>query len=152
METESSRTPGDRRSEMQSKPQTERKHPDQWEGDLNPDRMAGQNIGDTVEPRHRTAYDRKDVHRTLHSDFRDDELRAIPILEEGERLKQGAHYMDLHDPERREFTATGDMSSTREAWIVPKDDVPYSLWNRLRDTENPERIAERGDRDTREER
>lgn len=152
METGSSRTPGDRKSEMQSKPQTERKHPDEYQRDLSPDRMAGQNIGEVdggSVGRRRNAHDVKDVHRTLHDEFRDDELRAIPVLEQGERLKQGARYMDLHDPERREFTATGDMTTGPETWIVPKDEVPYSLWNRLSGVDNPERIPERRDDRTR---
>ena len=29
-------------------PQEQRKHPDAYEGDLNPNRMAGQNIGERI--------------------------------------------------------------------------------------------------------
>src|SRR4051812_40718210 len=79
------------------KPQTEQKHPDSWAPDLSPDRMAGQNIGGIAEAHERmtrTAYDVKPVHRALQR-FTDDELRQIPILDVGTRLRQGATYLDL---------------------------------------------------------
>lgn len=152
METGSSKTPSERhhRSEMEAKPQTERKHPEEWAGDLSPNRLAGQNIGEVssrAEQDARNARDVKEVHRALGGEFRDDELRQIPLVEEGQRLQQGATYVDLRDPDRREFTATGEMSADPESRLVPKDQVPYSLWNRLRGVEDPERIAERGERE-----
>lgn len=150
METKGSKTGSDNRlkSEMAAKPQTEKKHPDQWERDLNPDRMAGQNIGERSADREQglpSAYDDKDVHRSLHDQFADDELKRIPVLPAGQRLQQGATYLDLRDPEREEFTATGEMSAGADNRYVPKDEVPYSLWNRLRGVDDPERIAERRD-------
>ena len=151
MDTRSSRTPAANRpeGEMAAKPQTERKHPDEWAEDLSPNRMAGQNIGQVgseAEPEARTAHEVKDVHRSLSGELRDDELRQVPILSEGQRLQQGASYMDLADPARREFTATGDMSAGPDSRIVPKDEVPYSIWNRLSGVDNPERLPERGER------
>jgi hypothetical protein len=145
METGSSKTPSDRRkAEMQGKPQTEIEHPGGYERDLNPDRMAGQNIGELGrgERTYPNARDLKDVHRTLHDRFDDDELKAIPVVPEGARLRQGAKYLDVRDPSRREFTATGEMRAERDARIVPKDEVPYSIWNRLTGADQ-ERIAER---------
>jgi hypothetical protein len=145
METGSSRTPNNRKkTEMQGKPQTQIEHPSEWERDLNPDHMAGQNIGEVGrgERTYPNARDLKDVHRTLHDQFDDDELRTIPVVPEGERLRQGAKYLDVRDPSRREFTATGQMRAERNARIVPKDEVPYSIWNRLTGTDR-ERIAER---------
>lgn len=136
-------------SENVRKPQTEHKHPAEWERDLNPDRMAGQNIGERAGDREQqlpTAYDVKEVHRSLHADFEDDELKQIPVLRTGQRLQQGATYLDLRDESRREFTATGDQEAGERNRYVPKDEVPYSLWNRLTGVENPERIAERNDR------
>lgn len=130
-------------------PQSERKHPDEWQQELNPDHMAGQNIGERSGDREQglpTAFDEKEVHRTLHADFDDDELKQIPILQPGQRLQQGASYLDLRDPGRREFTAMGGMEAGAENRYVPKDSVPYSLWNRLTGVENPERIPERGPR------
>jgi len=112
-------------------------HPDEYERDLNPDRLAGQNIGGT-ERRFISAHDWKEVHRTL-SEFADDELEQIPLIAEGERLQQGATYLDLNDRQRREFTATGDMRAGSGDRIVPKDEVPYPLWNRLRGIDDPRR-------------
>jgi hypothetical protein len=126
----------------ENRPQRESKHPDEWERDLNPDRMAGQNIGpDASEPERgtRTAYDVKPVHRAL-SDWPDDELKRIPVLEEGTRLRQGATYLNLRERDRGEVTATGEMQAAPgDAW-VPKDEVPYPTWNRLRGVDDPERL------------
>lgn len=116
--------------EMDDKPQMQRKHPDEWSRDLNPDRLAGQNIGGEAENREesaRTAHEVKPVHRTLE-DFRDDELKQIPILEPGTRLRQGATYLDL---DQGEFTATGEMAVERGHTVVPKDRVHYETWNKL---------------------
>ena len=150
MDTESNKSASDNRlqAEMQAKPQTEQKHPDEWQRDLNPNHMAGQNIGEVAADQEQglpTAYDVKEVHRSLSEQFQDDELRKIPVLREGQRLEQGATYLDLRSPQRREFTATGEMSASPDGWFVPKTGVPYSLWNRLLGVENPERIPERRD-------
>ena len=125
---------------MQAKPQTEVKHPPEWERDLNPDRMAGQNVG--AEPDRevglRTAYDVKPLHRAM-SDIGDDELKQVPVLPAGERLQQGATYLDLRDPARGEFTATGGIAADSDHAYVAKDQVPYETWNRLRGIRDPER-------------
>lgn len=123
-------------------PQTELRHPEEWAGDLNPDHMAGQNIGQPSSEREqegRNARSHKEVNRALSGRFTDDELDQIALLEPGDRLQQGATYMDLRDPERREFTATGEMEAGGAT--VPKDQVPYTLWNRLRGVDNPERTG-----------
>jgi hypothetical protein len=60
-----------------------------------------------------------------------DEMRNIPILESGVRLARGATYLDLCDPERVPFTATGGEVVGARSWIVPKADVPHEYWNRL---------------------
>jgi hypothetical protein len=121
-------------------PQTEQEHPDEWDRDLNPDRMAGQNVGaqgSDAERGIRTAYDVKPLHRAL-SGWEDDDLKRIPVLPEGTRLQQGATYMNLRD--REEFTATGDMSAGPSDAIVPKDEVPFPSWNRLRGIDDPQRL------------
>src|SRR2546425_3857933 len=54
--------------------------------------MAGQNTGGASEERERgarSAYDVKKVHRAL-AEWSDDELKQIPVLESGTRLRQGA--------------------------------------------------------------
>jgi hypothetical protein len=106
------------------------KHPEEWRRGLNPDRMAGQNIGGAAEAHERmtrTAYGAKRIHRAL-DEFTDDELKQIPILDSGTRLPQGATYLDLV---RAEFTATGEMAVAPGQTLVPKDGVHYEMWNRL---------------------
>jgi hypothetical protein len=127
---------------MRDRPQPEQKHPREWAGDLNPDRMEGQNLGmqsAEAERMERTAYDLKEVHRSLPG-IRDDELKQIPVLPPGQRLQQGATYLDLADPGREEFTATGEMSADQGSWVVAKSQTPYALWNRLRGVDDPERL------------
>jgi hypothetical protein len=54
-------------------------HPEAWRQDLNPNRMAGQNVGlDNPHPEQtaRTAYDVKEVHRLLEG-ITDDGLKQI---------------------------------------------------------------------------
>lgn len=115
-------------------PQAQRKHPPEWERDLNPDHMKGQNIGAASAAREtglRTAYDVKELHDRLQDRFRDDELERVPVLPPGQRLQQGATYTDLRQPGGRECTALGSESAGPENWYVPKDEVPYMIWNRL---------------------
>lgn len=123
--------------------ETLEKHQGAWDADLNPNAMAGQNIGLDAEAhpekRARNAYDFKPAHRMLR-DFSDDELKQIHILPPGSRLQQNATYVDLKDPRRRTFTARGDMRAGQENWYVPKDDVPYWIWNRLIGIEDTSRL------------
>lgn len=119
-------------------PQTERKHPSEWEGDLNPNRLEGQNIG--VPSQLPNARQFSDLRRSL-TEFESDELDQIRIVPEGRRLQQGATYLDLRSGGRKEFTATGDMVAGRDDRLVPKSDTPYTLWNRLRGIEDPERTT-----------
>jgi hypothetical protein len=120
------------------------KHPEPWRSDLNPDALAGQNIGvlgPHPEDDARTAYDLKDLHRRLR-DLGDDQLKSIPVLPTGSRLEQGATYIDLRAPDCHEFRALGNMEAGPEHWYVPKDRVDYLLWNRLIGVDNPERLGE----------
>jgi len=122
-------------------------HPEAWRQDLTPDAMAGQNVGlagPHPESDARTAFDLKDVHRSLQG-LTDDQLKQIPILPPGSRLEQGATYIDLRDPMRREFKARGDMEAGPDNWYVPKDQVDYQLWNRLIGVTDPERLGEADD-------
>jgi len=109
------------------------KHPEPWRSDLNPDALAGQNIGllgPHPEDDARTAYDLKDLHRRL-SDLDDADLKSIPVLPVGSRLEQGATYVDLRATDCHEFRALGSMEAGPEHWYVPKARVDYMLWNRL---------------------
>lgn len=116
--------------------------PDQWEKDLNPNPMAGQNHGVQSNQEGRydlTAEDIKELHERLEG-FSNDELRKITVLKSGTRLQQGATYINLNDPLRKEFTGMADMSVEENNYIVPKSEVPYMLWNRLIGVENSERL------------
>ena len=79
----------------------------------------------------RTAKDVKELHARFN-DWLDSDLDEIPVLPEGARLDQNATYVDLSLDEPVEFTATGDMEAGPGQFFVPKDDVPYQIWNRLR--------------------
>ena len=120
------------------------KHPPEYQRDLNPNAAAGINYG-FVGPhpeRHnpRTAFDVKEVHRLLR-DFTDDQLRQIPVLPFGSRLEQDATYIDLADPQRKKFKATSGMSVAPNRFVVPKREVDYQLWNRLRGITDPVRTG-----------
>lgn len=115
---------------------------DQWQKDLNPDPVAGQNHGVETNQEDRyslTAYEIKELHSQLES-FTSEELKQIPILKPGTRLQQGATYIDVNDPQRQEYTGMGNMSVEENNFIVPKSEIGYELWNRLIGVENPERI------------
>jgi hypothetical protein len=106
---------------------------DEWQQDLNPDPMAGQNFGiagSHPEKAALSAYDVKELHQHL-KEFTNDELRQITLLPHGSRLEQNATYLDLMDEDRQPFTAMGDMEATPEHWYVPKTEVDYLIWNRL---------------------
>jgi hypothetical protein len=125
------------------KPQVEtlQQHPEPYQHDLNPNAMAGQNLGiGEAQPakQGRTAYDVKPVHKRLKQ-FSDEELKQLRILPVGSRLEQGATYIDIHNLDLSEFTATGDMQVGLNNWVVAKKDVPYELWNRLLEVEPAER-------------
>ena len=118
-------------------------HPDEWRGDLNPDRLAGQNVGPASrqeETTMRAAHDIKELHRR-YSGLSDDDLRQIPVLPTGTRLDQGSVYFDLNDIDRGEVRATGDMEAGPENYWVPKSQVDYQLWNRLIGVRNEERLG-----------
>jgi hypothetical protein len=129
----------------QVKPQTapEATQGDQFDRDLHPNRMAGQNIGAVGahdEQRARTARDVKAVHARLR-DWSDADLDQVPILPSGSRLEQDATYLELRDGSPREFTATGDMTVQPGQCLIAKSGVPYQLWNRLRGVTDPARTS-----------
>ena len=111
------------------KPQQQKQHPAEWENDLNPDRTAGQNIGDKEQVR--TAAEIKDITRRLR-DFTNDELTQIPVIAPGQRLQQGAVYLDLgRGAAPKPITATGAMRADDHHIYVAKAETPYEIWNRL---------------------
>ncbi len=117
----------------QEQPNYINREKDEFDRDLNPHPMAGQNIGpEANQPGRfeRTAMDVDGLQQKLEG-FSHDELRQIPILKPGTRLKQGATYINLNDPARLEFTGMGDMEADENNLFVPKDEVGYLIWNRL---------------------
>ena len=115
-------------------------HPDEYRADLNPNYRAGNNDGPR-DRQFRTAYDIKDLHRNLR-DLRDDELKQIPILNEGDRLEQNAVYFDLRYPERGMIVAMGGMVVGPDNWYVPKSDTDYQLWNLIIGEDNWDRLGD----------
>jgi hypothetical protein len=116
-------------------------HPDEYRADLNPDYGAGQNEGPLIVPT-RTAHDVKEAHQSLLRELRDDELKQIPILDEGTRLEQGAVYFDLRHPEWGEVHARGDMEAGPNNLYVPKSMIDYQLWNLITGVGDPIRLGE----------
>jgi hypothetical protein len=118
---------------LPTRPQEEKRHPDEWDHDLNPNRIEGQNIGRNPvqnDPRARTAAEIKNLTQRL-TDFRTDELAQIPIVPVATQLKQGAVYLDLRDPTPIPFTATAGIVAEERNYYTPKAEVPYETWNRL---------------------
>jgi hypothetical protein len=123
----------------------EHKHPEPYQHDLNSDAAAGQNV-DRIGPHPEkddplTAYDVKEAHRQL-VDWTDEELKQIPLMPVGARLEPGATYVDLRDPARREFSATGDMQVPTDGLYVPKSKVDFRTWNRLLGIRTAERMGQ----------
>ena len=101
--------------------------------DLRPDNFKGANYGLLSEPQDigLRASDIKELHDSL-PDLTEAELRSIVILPLGERLEQGAKYIDLLDLERGEFVAMANMISDEDHYYVAKKQTDYVLWDRLK--------------------
>lgn len=116
-------------------------HPEEYREDLNPEARAGENTaaGAPSADSLQTLADIKEARDKLKG-FPREALRQVPVVAEGERLQQGATYIDLRTGEPREFKATGDMRATKDHWYVPKDSTAYELWNGLIGVTTPERL------------
>src|SRR5918995_5816709 len=103
----------DRNQDRTSKQQARQKHPDRWQQDLNPNHLAGQNIGldsDRRETVELTAFHLRKRGQELRG-LDDNDLKQVPVLAEGTRLQQGATYVNLAEDDPHEFTASGDMTA-----------------------------------------
>ena len=123
----------DRNQDRFPKQQAKKKHPPEWQQDLNPNHLAGQNIGpqsDSQVDAEWTAFHLRKRGMDLGA-VNDEELKQVPIVSEGERLQQGATYVDLNHRPLEEFTARGDITAESDNAYVPKARVPYEIWNRL---------------------
>jgi hypothetical protein len=123
----------DRNQDRTPKQQARQKHPDEWQQDLNPNHLAGQNIGRESDERERT--DMTAFHlRKRGFELRgldDNDLKQVPVIAEGTRLQQGATYVNLADDQPREFKAAANVTAEAGDAYAPKDKVPYEVWNRL---------------------
>jgi hypothetical protein len=145
--SDSDATKGRKNSRLHEKaerqPQPRPRQQDDFEEDLRPDDFKGANYGLLSEPTDvgLRASDIKELYGKL-GDLTHDELRNIVIVPLGERLEQGARYIDLLHLERGEFVATADMVADEDHYYVPKKHTDYVLWNRLRQVNNPLRLDE----------
>jgi hypothetical protein len=117
-----------------------------YRNDWNPGAGEGSDSGLSgrqPEESARTAYDVEEAHRQL-VDWNDDDLRQVPLLPAGARLEQGAMYVDLRDPARRAFAATGEMQVPSDGLYVPRTEVDDRTWNRLLGVRIPERAGSTG--------
>lgn len=80
--------------------------------------------------------------RTRLPGLTDAELERIPVEPVGYRLRQGATYVNLRDPNLTPFVAMGGMQAEPGDAIVPKSDTDYILWNRIVGVETPEQLDE----------
>ena len=121
---------------------------DEFDRDLFGDTDQGINhaqLGTNPEQQAPAAGSLKELHRIL-PELTKDELNRIVVLQPGDRLEQGAVYIDLATPTRQESKApTGGIEVGRNNIIIPKQGVDYQLWNRLRGVDNPERTGEADD-------
>jgi hypothetical protein len=126
------------------KPQEQQTHPDQWQQDLNPNRMAGQNFHSSTQGSDRPARTAADIKALTGklAELTVDQLAAIPIVPAGTRLKQGAVYLDLRHPAPAPFTATGEMIAQEINYYTPKAEVPYEFWNRIVELLSPGPLSE----------
>ena len=115
-----------------TKPQEQKKHPGNWEQDLNPHRLGGQNTGrqNSQNLDLRSAAGIKELTECL-GHFRDDELAQIAVVSTGSRLQRGAVYLDLRNPAPEPVVATADMTADEHNLYVAKAETPYNYWNRL---------------------
>jgi hypothetical protein len=79
----------------------------------------------------RTARDVRAEHRVLLS-FSDTDLAGMPLVQEGTRLARGGWYLDLHDPGRADFLATGDETVEPGQHVLARKEVSGELWEELR--------------------
>lgn len=116
---------------------------DDFVDDLRPDNFAGANYGPRSEPVDIgvRASDIKELYGKL-ADLTNDELHNIVIVPLGDRLEQGAKYIDLMHLEQGEFVAMADMVADEDHYYVPKKHTDYVLWNRLQQVTNPARLDE----------
>ena len=79
----------------------------------------------------RTARDVRAEHRVLLT-FSDTDLAKMPLIPEGTRLARGGWYLDLHNPAKADFPATGDETVEPGQHMLARKEVSPELWDELR--------------------
>ncbi len=74
-------------------------------------------------------------------DWTDDDLCLVSLLPMGARLDEGAIYVDLRDPARREFTGTSEMQVPPDGLYVPKTAVEPRIWARILGVRTADRLT-----------
>lgn len=120
------------------------REPDEFDRDLRSNTDEGINhsqLGANPDQSAPNAADLTELRRLL-PDWRTDELRRLVVLQPGDRLEQGAVYIDLRHIFRGEFTANKpeDVGPPDLYLFIPKQQTDYLLWNKLRGVDNPERL------------
>lgn len=114
------------------------------ERDLHKDVPPGENV-DASAPQSEamglSADMLKDLHERLPG-LTDAELKRIPVEPEGYRLREGATYVDLRDPNLTPFVAMGGMVARPGSALAPKSATDYLVWNRIVGVSTPEQLDE----------
>jgi hypothetical protein len=79
----------------------------------------------------RTAKNVRAEHRVLLS-FADADLSAMPLVKAGTRLSRGDWYLDLHNPAKADFLATGDETVEPGQHMLARREVSGELWDEVR--------------------
>jgi hypothetical protein len=93
--------------------------------------MSDEAMSSRPDIQRRTAKDVRAEHRVLLS-FSDADLAAMPLVPEGTRLARGGWYMDLHNPAKADFPATGDEIVEPGQHVLVRKEVSGELWEELR--------------------
>lgn len=99
---------------------------DEYTDDLHSEDRAGQHAGGR---QYQTVMASEIKELTALPGLDASQLSRLPVVKEGERLEQGADYLDLKHPQGGVFTAMGDMAAEPGKWYVPKRDTDHELWN-----------------------
>jgi hypothetical protein len=92
--------------------------------------MSDDAAGPQPEGERRTARDVRAEHRVVLS-FSDADLGEMPLVPENTRLMRGGWYLDLHDPARADFIASGDEAVEPGQHVIARREVSAELWDEL---------------------
>ncbi|HYV23069.1 MAG TPA: hypothetical protein VEN31_10490 [Candidatus Bathyarchaeia archaeon] len=96
-----------------------------WEVLMSEDAQVAQ-----PETDRRSAKDVRAEHRVLLS-FSDADLGAMPLVPENTHLLRGGWYLDLHDPARADFIASGDEAVEPGQHVLARKEISAELWDEL---------------------